>query len=293
MLTVELLLSGITLGAIYALLASGLTMVYGVTRIFNWAYGSTFTWAGFFLWICMERLHLPWMAAAPLLLMAAFAFGYGFELAIIRPLRRKREWQTTTMLATLGVAMVMDNLAMWMLGPQRKTLPLMMHGSVLNIGGINVSYHDIAIIVIGVLSILLLDLFLRHSWTGLRMRAISQDQDGARMVGIRHDRVFAAAFALSTVLAALAALLITPKTSVTIEGGWQIFIKAFVVVSFAGMGNVRGVLLAAFILGAVEALVTWYLGSLWVYVYWLASFLLLTLFRPQGLIPSRYVRRQI
>ncbi|HMM08219.1 MAG TPA: branched-chain amino acid ABC transporter permease [Paracoccus solventivorans] len=290
---VELLLSGITLGAIYALLAAGLTLAYGVTRIFNWAYGSTFTWAGFFLWIILVRLGLPYAVAIPLLLMAAFAFGYGFELAIIRPLRRKREWQTTTMLATLGVAMVMDNLAMWVLGPQRKTLPLMMHGSVLKIGGINVSYHDIVIIVVGVLSILLLDIFLRHSWTGLRMRAISQDQDGARMVGIRHDRVFATAFALSTVLAAIAALLITPKTSVTIEGGWQVFIKAFVVVSFAGMGNVRGVLLAAFILGAIEALVTWYLGSLWVYVYWLASFLLLTLFRPQGLIPSRYVRRQI
>lgn len=290
---VELLLSGITLGAIYALLAAGLTLAYGVTRIFNWAYGSTFTWAGFFLWIILVRLGLPYAVAVPLLLMAAFAFGYGFELAIIRPLRRKREWQTTTMLATLGVAMVMDNLAMWVLGSQRKTLPLMMHGSVLKIGGINVSYHDIVIIVVGVMSILLLDIFLRHSWTGLRMRAISQDQDGARMVGIRHDRVFATAFALSTVLAAIAALLITPKTSVTIEGGWQVFIKAFVVVSFAGMGNVRGVLLAAFILGAIEALVTWYLGSLWVYVYWLASFLLLTLFRPQGLIPSRYVRRQI
>jgi branched-chain amino acid transport system permease protein len=293
MLIVELLMSGITLGAIYALLAAGLTLVYGVTRIFNWAYGSTFTWAGLFLWLCLERLALPWAVAVPLLVMAAFAFGYVFEIAVIRPLRRKSEWQTTTMLATLGVAMVMDNLAVWALGSQRKTLPQIMEGSTVSIGGLNVSYHDIAIIVVGILSILLLDLFLRQSWSGLRMRAIAQDQDGARMVGIRHDRVFANVFALSTILAAVAALLITPKTSVTIEGGWQVFIKAFVVVSFAGMGNVRGVLLAAFILGAIEAMVTWFMGSLWVYVYWLAAFLLLTLIRPQGLLPSKFIRRQV
>ncbi len=291
MLTVELLISGITLGAIYALLAAGLTLVYSVTRIFNWAYGSTFTWAGFFLWIFAVNLNLPYVFSIPLLLLAAFGFGYAFEMAIIRPLRRKADWQTTTMLATLGVAMVMDNLAIWLLGPQRKTLPLVLQGTI-EIGGVNISLHDILIIVVGILSILLLDLFLKRSWTGLRMRAISQDQEGAQMVGIRHDRVFAAAFALSAVLAAVAAVLITPKTSINIAGGWQVFIKAFVVVSFAGMGNVRGVLLAAFILGAIEAVVTWYLGSLWVYVYWLASFLLLTLFRPQGLLPSKLIRRQ-
>lgn len=292
MLLVELIISGATLGAAYAMLAAGLTLVYSVTRIFNWAYGSIFTWAGFFLWVLAVELGIPYLLSIPLLLIASFGFGYAFEAAIIRPLRRKADWQTTTMLVTLGAAMVMDNLAIWVLGPQRKTLPQILDGTV-KIGGVNVGQQEVLIIVIGILSILLLDLFLKRSWTGLRMRAISQDQEGARIVGIQHDKLFAAAFALSAVLAAIAAILVTPKTSISISGGWLVFIKAFVVVSFAGMGNVRGVLIAAFILGAIESVVTWYLGSLWVYVYWLASFLLLTLFRPQGLLPRRTIGRQV
>jgi len=293
MIYTEILLSGITLGSVYAMLAVGLSLVYNVTGIFNWAYGSLFTWSGLFAWAFMVKYaELPYFIVTPLLIVAAFGFGYLIETLIIRPLRRQKDWQTTTMLVTLGLALLMDNLALLTFGHQRKTLPLMLTDTI-TVGGIRISHHDILIFVIGISAVLLLDAFLRHTRIGMSMRAISQDQVGSQMVGVNIDKVFAIAFGLSVALASIAAILITSKASISTGAGWQIFIKAFVVVSFAGMGNIRGVLYGAFILGIIEALVTWQFGSLWVYVYWLGTFLLLTAVRPQGLLPQKSIGRTV
>jgi branched-chain amino acid transport system permease protein len=171
-------------------------------------------------------------------------------------------------------------------GPRVKNIPEFFNGS-LKIGFVRVNWHDISLIVIVCLFIVFLEVFLKKTWFGQAMRAVAQDMDGARIVGININRIFGYAFALATVVTGFSGVLLGTKYYMTPHIGWDWMVKGFVIVVLGGLGSATGAVYAALIMGITEALVTLYMGSLWVFPVWFVIFVIILLLRPQGLAGGR------
>lgn len=279
----EVLISGIALGSIYAVMSVGMTLVYGVSRVFNFAYGSFYIWGAYLAYLLFGAFSgMSYPAVFAIVIPVMFLFGLGVERGICAPLRRKADWQMLTVMSTLALAIFLDNASLIAFGPHKKSLPPLLEGS-MNLGGFTVTTHEIAMLVIAVSTMVIIGLFLGRTRLGKTMRAVAQDGIGARIVGIRINRVFGYAFALSTALAAIAGILLAPKYFMYPLGGWTILIKAWIVVAFGGLGSVKGTIYSAFILGIVEALVGWHFGLQWPMVFWFAIMLATLAIRPRGL----------
>lgn len=280
----EILFGGLTLGAIYCVFAVGLSLVYGTGRVLNFAHGSIYMAGAYLAWVLsVGMLNLSYLYTLLILVPVMFGFGMLIERVLIRPLRRHDDWQTKTMLMTLGLAFVIDNANLMMFGSHSKLLPPLVEGTV-SIVGVTVSMHRVMVFILALGIVLALELFLRFTRHGQAMRAVAQDQLAANMVGINVHRVFGYTFGISVVLAGLAGVLLAPMYMVSPFGGWEPFLKAFVIVVFGGLGSTRGVLLAAFILGVMEAFVTVWVGSSWIMPIWLLTLLIVLMVRPQGLL---------
>ncbi len=279
----EVVISGLANGSVYAVMSVGLTLVYGVARVFNWAYGSFYTWAAYFaflLFMLFPRMNYLLVIISVALIM--FVFGLLAERVVIRPLLARPDWQITTMLTTLGLALFLDNSVVAAFGPRTKTLPPLFEGHV-TLGTLTVSIRDIGVLLIAISVIVALEFFLAKTRQGMVIRATSQDTLGAQIVGIPVKRIFSLTFAISAVLVGISSILLVTKYFMSPLGGWDILIKAFIIVAFGGLGSVRGTFYAAFILGLVEAFVGWLVGFQWVMVIWFAVLLVILAVRPQGL----------
>jgi len=278
---IEVLISGITNGSVYAIMAAGMTLVYGVTRVFNFAYGSFFTLGGYFAWLFFG-LKFNYLLVFVSIIPIMFLVGLSAETFIIRPLRARKDWEILSVMVTLGLALFLDNLYLVIFGPFVKSIPSLFEGYV-KIQGFVISIHDIAIVTIAISIMVILMLFLSRSRQGLAMRAVAQDMTGAEIVGIPKDRVFAYTFALSAILVGAGSMLLAPKYFVSPAGGFDILVKSWVITVFGGVGSIRGSLFAAFILGIVEAIVGFTFGLTWTLIAWFVVLLFTLIVRPQGL----------
>jgi branched-chain amino acid transport system permease protein len=280
---IEALISGITLGSIYAVISMGMCLVYGVSKIFNFAHGTMFTWGAYLAWLCMNRFQLGYPLTFIIVLPAMFGFGIALERLVIRPLRWKSDWQFTTIVATLATAIVLDNMCQIIFNPRTKMLPPILKGTV-KFHGYVMSKHELIVFFVGIITILFVEIYLSRTKNGMATRAVSQDIVGAQIVGIKVDRLFSRTFGISVVMAAIAGILMAPKFYITPLGGWAPLIKGFIIVAFGGLGSISGTLYAAFILGVVEAMVSLFIGPLWVFPFWTILFILILTIRPKGLL---------
>lgn len=281
---VEVLISGIAQGAVYCVFAMGLSLVYGTARVLNFAHGSFFMVGAYGAWVLSDGyLGLNYAVMLTVLVPMLFLTGVVLERAIIRPLRWGRNWKMTTMMVTLGLAFLIDNLNLIVFGPEDKLLMPLFEGSV-EVAGLAFSYQTFLVLFSAVLIVVCLELFLHRTRIGNAMRAVSQDMDGASMVGINVNQVFGYTFGLSVVLAGVAGVMLAPVYLISPLGGWAPFLKAFVIVVFGGLGSTRGVLYSAFILGIIEAFVIFEIGATWTMPVWLLTLLVVLMFRPQGLL---------
>src|SRR6476646_9447884 len=253
----EVLAGGITQGAIYCVFAFGLSLVYGTTRIMNFAHGSFYMVGGYLdcvLSVVYFGFSYPivFLIAVPLL----FLVGVAVERVVIRPLRWAPSWKTSTMMATLGLAFVIDNLNLIVFGPGEKLIPPLAAGT-LSIGGLVISYHKVMVCVLAIGILAALELF------------------------------FSYAFGLSVVLAGTAGILLAPIYLISPLGGWPPFLKAFVIVVFGGLGSTRGVFYSAFLLAIIESFVIFEIGATWTMPVWLLTLLVVLIVRPQGLLGVR------
>lgn len=147
--------------------------------------------------------------------------------------------------------------------------------------------HQIVLIILSIAIIVGLSIFLKRTRTGLAMRAVASSVPGARIVGIDIDRIFGRTFALAFSLTGVSGVLLGSTVFMTPHIGWEWMIKGFIIVTFGGLGNVLGAIVAAFTLGIVESLVTLYAGTLWIWPAWLLLFVLVLSIRPQGILGGR------
>lgn len=281
---IDVIISGLINGSVYALMAVGLTLIYGVSKAFNFAYGSFYSMGGYVAFLLfgtafINNYLVVFCLAVPILL----AFGFCIEKLLVAPLRKRDDWEIKVMMITLGLALFLDNSFQVVFGARMKSLPAILEGS-FEMGEFLLSYQDGVIFVLSIGGILMFRWFLNNTRTGMSVRAVAQNPAGAQIVGIPKDFVFAATFAISTVMVGMGGILLAQKYFITPAGGWDILVKAWVITAFGGMGSIKGSLYAAFIVGMLEAFVGWYFGMTWTLIALFAVLLTTLAIRPQGLM---------
>jgi len=275
-------LNALQLGSIYALIALGYTMVYGILQMINFAHGDLFMVGAFACFIAASLLGLPFVPALLLAMIGVAALGVVIERAAYRPLRQAP--RVSAIITALGVGLFLENLVN-AISPYPKQVPPVLPQITWELGGVTFSSLQIVIIAVAAVLMIALDLFVRRTMTGMAMRAVSWDRQTAPLMGIPVDRIISLTFGLGAGLGGAAGLfysiaypVIDPYMGVMI--GWKAFISAVV----GGIGNIRGAMIGGFILGAVEILVAAFLPSTWRDFVAFALLLVLLVFRPYGIL---------
>jgi branched-chain amino acid transport system permease protein len=278
-------LNGVTMGAVYALIALGLTLIYGVLHIINFAHGSLLMlalYAAFFLF-ALGGVD-PYIAIF-VLMPVFFALGYALQRFVIHPASHGRD--ENILLVTLGLAIIIDDLALWLWTSTTRTIDTRYSFEVVDLGVALIPLPK-AIAFFGAL-VLAAVLWWLITWTdlGKAIRAVAREREGARLVGIRVDHIYAMTFGLGTAVVAAAACLLLPTFYVTPQVGYAFVLVAFTTVVLGGMGSFTGALVAGLLLGVVEALCGLYLGESLGQIGIFVIFILVLLFRPTGLFGAR------
>jgi branched-chain amino acid transport system permease protein len=278
-------LNGVALGAVYALTALGLTLIYGVLHIINFAHGSLLMlalYAAFFLYtLGGVDPYLAMLVLMPLF----FAFGYVLQRFVVQPAWHGRD--ENVLLVTLGLAIVIDNLALWLWTSTTRSIDSRYAFEVLDLG---VAFMPLAkaIAFFGALAFgALLWALMTFTDLGKAIRAVAREREGARLVGVRVEHIYAMTFGIGTAMVAAAACLLLPTFYVTPQVGYAFVLVAFTTVVLGGMGSFIGALLAGLLLGVIEALCGLYLGESLGQIGIFAMFILVVLFRPTGLFGAR------
>ena len=278
-------LNGLMTGAIYALIALGLTLIYGVLHIINFAHGALLTAAMFAALFAHSIFgHDPYIAA-PILALAFFGLGYGLQRLVIGPASHSED--RNYLLVTLGLAVVIENALLYAFRADTRTINLTYAFDVIELGPAFVAVPRlVAFTVVGAIA-LLLWLLMRWTDTGKAIRAVAREKLGAELSGIDVAHIYAVTFGLGTACLALAACLLIPTYYVNPHAGNAFVLIAFTIVVLGGMGSVPGALLAGLLVGVVESLSSLYLGESLGQIGIFVIFILTLLFRPTGLFGAR------
>lgn len=291
---IEQSVNALSLGGTYALLALGLAVVFSILGMINFAHGALMTLTGYAL-VYAGLAGLPFALAAPAAVLVAMASAVVLERVAFRPVRRA---SGATMLLTSFAVAVLLQLAFQLFistRPQIVPLPSVLTTAV-NFGDVSIGTNRLISVAVAVAVLFGLNLFLRRTTIGLAMRAAAEDFDVTRLMGVRADRVISAAFALSGLLAAVAAVLwIAQRSSVDPLMGLVPVLKAFIATTMGGLGSLLGAVLGGLLLGAIEIYLAAYLpdGALPYHgALTLGIVILVLVVRPQGLVgPTRELAR--
>lgn len=283
---VNALISGLISGSLYAAMALGLTIIYGVSRVFNFGHGVIAVIGAYLTWYLLSALGVPFLPATLLSMAFMALFGWLLYRFTISPLLKKPNWEFSTVLFMLGAGILLENVVLQVFGPRVKSIPLLVEGA-LKAGFIQINWHELALIAIVVIAVAALSLFFKYSRTGQAMRAVAQSIPGAKVVGIHIEQIFGMTFSLAFVVTGFSGILLSTRYYLNPHIGWEWMVKGFVIVTFGGLGSTGGAVVAALILGLVEAIATLYLGAIWVWPIWFVLFLIVLLLRPQGILGGR------
>lgn len=275
--------SGLILGSIYAVMTVGLTLIYGALRTLNMAHGTLTMIGGFVAWGVATAFGLPPLVGAGAAFVVAFGLGVVIYRLAVAPLIGHHDFEMVGFISTLAVAMILQNGMLVLFGARNKPVDPILPGSLPLPFQITVTWHQVVMAAVAVAVLLLLQLFLTRSRHGLAVVAVAQSLDAARLMGVDARRIYAATMGLSAGLAAIAGVLLAPIFFVSPNAGDLPLLKAIIVAIFGGMGSVRGTIVAAFVIGLVEALSSLYLGAKFALpVLFAVVFVTLTI-RPNGL----------
>lgn len=276
------ILNALQLGSIYALIALGYTMVYGILTMINFAHGDLFMIGAFFCFIAATFLNLPFVPTLLLSMLAVALLGVVIERLAYKPLRQAP--RVSAIITALGVGIFLENFTL-VFAPYPQHVPTLIENTTWTVGGVSISSLQLIIIILSLVLMLVLDFVVRNTMVGMAMRAISWDKTIVPLMGVPLNLVISATFALGTSLGAAAGVMyalafpvIDPYMGILI--GWKAFIAAVV----GGIGNIRGAMIGGFILGGVEILVAAFMPSTYRDFVAFTLLLILLIFRPYGIL---------
>jgi branched-chain amino acid transport system permease protein len=279
-IAVQLLVAGLSTGSVYALVALGLVLIFKGTGIVNFAQGEFLTvgaYIGLFLSI---MLKLPYWEIFILTLVLSALFGVVIERSLIRPLMRAPAF--TVVVATLAIGLMIKNALRLGWQESLSTIASPFGDLPLRVGELNLNRQYLWVIACSLAIMVLLALFFRWSLLGKAMRAVSQNQEAARLMGIRVSRVFSGTFAISAAVAGLAGLLIAPVVGIQAEMG-DVILKGFVAAILGGFRSIGGAVVGGFLLGVLETYGGVYFGGTFKETVAFALLLVILMVRPHGL----------
>ncbi|WP_134725352.1 branched-chain amino acid ABC transporter permease [Paracoccus luteus] len=283
---IETLLNGLITGAIYALIGSGIALIYGTTRVLNFAHGEAMMLAAYAALILSTTAGLPlWLAALGAILLV-MAGGVVMQRAVIAPILAREDWSFRIIAATIGLSIFLQSAAQLIWGEGFSALPYFFDG-VLVLGPVRMPWQRIAILIVALVALGLSALLLYRTRFGQMIRATAQDAEAAEAFGIPAARVHTMVFALSAGLAAVGAIMLAPLLSVNPWMGVPYILKAFAVVILGGLGSFGGAILAGFLLGIIESFGVTLTSSEWRDVISFGLLIAVIWVRPYGLFSTR------
>jgi branched-subunit amino acid ABC-type transport system permease component len=273
------LLNGISIGLSIALIAAGLTLIFGVMDIVNFAHGEFYMLGAYGTIVLLPFIGNFWIGLV-LVSVGVGLFGAALERLTLKPIRERDPLQS--LIVTFGFILVLQQLILEIFGGSPRGMPTPISGTV-NVAGITYPWVRIAAIVGAIAVLAALFVFLSRTRLGIHMRASAQDLDAARTLGVRSDRVFSMSFAISTALAALAAGFMAPIRGVSPTMGVGVIIDAFIVVIVGGLGSVIGAVVAALIIGLTQSMTVLVLPPYMSQIIALGLLVIVLLVKPTGL----------
>ncbi len=263
-----------------ALFALGFAMVYGVSRLPNFAHGALYVLSGFITWSLINSLGLNYLIS---IILAMFITGVIGALIYQFVLIRIRGMEISEIMATYAIGLaILEGLRWGGFKGMTYTLPAFIDGSV-QLAGIPVDYQRLLVVAIGAAVVALLWLFTHYTKVGLALRGMAQDERAAMMLGIDSDLMAVAAMGFGSMLAALAAILLLPLGNIVVESGYNVLILAIAVCIVGGLGSWMGAVLAAFLIGFAQILTVVYWGTHFQMVVALLAIIMTLILKPSGL----------
>lgn len=276
-------LNGVMLGLNYGLIALGLSLIFGIMGIVNFAHGEMYMLGGYVAYFLVGRFGFNFFATIIAGVVIVGLLGILFEKILFRPLTTRPKEALTSLIAAVGLAWVLQMLAVICFGELDRNVPSAFKG-IINMGGVVITKERLATIMIAIVLVLMLNLFLLRTRIGKAIRAVAQDKEAAALQGIQVSHISALSFGIGCALAGAAGVLMAPIFGVSPFLGGEVILKAFLVVILGGMGSIPGAMLGGLVLGFIESF-----GSLFFTVPTVSAItfiliIIILIVRPQGLL---------
>jgi branched-chain amino acid transport system permease protein len=280
---VQILIYGAVISAIYAMLAVGFTLIFGVARILNLAHGSFYALGAYAVYTFTTFAHMPlWLACVSAIPCVA-AFGIAMERVLVRPLRRS---SLAVLLITLAIALMVEQMLLLVFGSEARNVPSMVNATY-HFAGVDISAQRLLALAGAILILSGLWLFMQHTRLGSAILAISQDAEAAQYMGIPSDRIYSIVMGLSAGIAAAAGILVAPFQTVIPGMGLLPLVKAFAIVVVGGLGSIPGSIVGALLLGYTETIIAFKISIEWSQIVSVAAVLITLIVRPAGFFGKR------
>jgi len=284
----EQLINGLVLGGIYALIAVGYTMVYGIIQLINFAHGEIFMFGAYFALMLVTVFQLPFWVALPASMLLCAAMGLLMELIAYRPLRKSH--RLSALITAIGMSLVLQNLARLIWGAKPRPFPsnfmptLFLSESAIPLpGGADLPYRDLFIILLAVVLMIGLNRLIYLTKIGKAMRACAQNQIAANLMGIRTNKVIAVTFAIGSALGAVAGVMVGLRETIEPMMGYYKGVAAFAAAVLGGIGSVTGAIFGGLLIGLAEVLGAGYISSGYRLAIAYIIMIAVILIRPSGL----------
>ena len=280
-------LTGISIGSIYALIAIGYTMVYGILRLINFAHGDIFMMAGYFMIICMTDLMIPWYISIIIVIVATVLLGVFTERIAYKPLRNAP--RMSIMISAIGVSYFLQNFATYLFSAQPKSYPSIdFLNKRITIGDVSTSIVTFITPILTIVLVVCLVLLVNKTKIGMAMRAVSKDFETSRLMGIKINNVISMTFVIGSALAVIGSILyFTTYPAITPTAGAMPGLKSFVAAVFGGIGSIPGAVIGAFLIGICETVIK---GSDWTVfsdAFTFALLIVVLVAKPTGLFGEK------
>ncbi len=280
---IQTLISGLSLGSIYALIALGYTMVYGIAKMLNFAHGDVIMVGAYMVITTVFRMHVPPLIAVVLSVIICAVLGVLIEFLAYRPLRKAPA--LAVLITAIGVSYLLQNLALLIFGSEQQSFPTILSLPSFEIRGVTVDGITLATLAVTAVIMIALTLFINKTKMGKAMRAVSEDKEAAELMGISVNKTISITFAIGSALAAVASVFYgAAYTYITPTTGSMPGIKAFTAAVFGGIGSIPGAILGVILLGLIEQLSKTYISTLWADAIVFGVLVLILVVKPTGLL---------
>lgn len=280
----QLLINGLIAGAIYALVASGFSLIYSTNKFVHFAHGGVIALSAYFFFWLFSSLGSNFVIAILLTVLFSALLGYLLNKIFYKPLRSKKSSPSILLIASIAILILLESLALLFFGADVKTIDFIKNSQGFEIFGAIITPLQIIIILVSAILFFALFILMKKTKTGKTMRAIADNRDVAEIIGISSEKIYSWSFVIGSAIAGIAAILISLEQNIEPTMGTNLMIKGFTGAIIGGVGSVPGAVLGSFFLGLAENFGTWFLPSGYKDAIAFILLFLFLLFRPQGIL---------